>query len=89
MALTPSTKNVQNNSTSISLLILILDRDADYALAQASRGVTPKDAGGAWGRRVTSAVNGSSNWAFRVTAFETPRLSASDQTRYSLVAMNW
>ncbi|KAJ7871665.1 glucan endo-1,6-beta-glucosidase [Mycena olivaceomarginata] len=60
-----------------------------YALAQASKAIIPKDAGGPWGRRIGVSVQGSLNWALRVGAYSTKRLSSSDWNRYALVVMNW
>jgi hypothetical protein len=59
-----------------------------YALAQASKAIIPKDAGGPWGRRIGVSVQGSLNWALRVGAYSTKRLSSSDWNRYALVVMN-
>ncbi|KAK7028681.1 glycoside hydrolase superfamily [Favolaschia claudopus] len=60
-----------------------------YALAQASKAIIPKDAGGPWGKRIGVSVKGSLNWALRVGAYSTKRLSSSDWNRYALVVMNW
>ncbi|KAJ7088501.1 glycoside hydrolase family 30 protein [Mycena belliarum] len=60
-----------------------------YALAQASKAIIPKDAGGPWGQRIGVSVQGSLGWALRVGAYSTKRLSSSDWNRYSLVVMNW
>ncbi|KAJ7441552.1 glycoside hydrolase superfamily [Mycena latifolia] len=60
-----------------------------YALAQASKAIIPKDAGGPWGRRIGVSVQGSLGWALRVGAYSTKRLSSTDWNRYSLVVMNW
>ncbi|KAJ7153355.1 glycoside hydrolase family 30 protein [Mycena filopes] len=60
-----------------------------YALAQASKAIIPKDAGGPWGRRIGVSVQGSLNWALRVGAYSTKRVSSTDFNRYSLVVMNW
>ncbi|KAJ7151952.1 glycoside hydrolase family 30 protein [Mycena filopes] len=60
-----------------------------YALAQASKAIIPKDAGGPWGRRIGVSVQGSLGWALRVGAYSTQRLSSADWNRYSLVVMNW
>jgi hypothetical protein len=59
-----------------------------YALAQASKAIIPKDAGGPWGRRIGVSVQGSLGWALRVGAYSTKRLSSTDWNRYSLVVMN-
>ncbi|KAJ7736045.1 glycoside hydrolase superfamily [Mycena maculata] len=60
-----------------------------YALAQASKAIIPKNVGGPWGQRIQVSVAGSLNWALRVGAYATGRVSSSDWTRYSLVVMNW
>ncbi|KAJ7106818.1 glycoside hydrolase family 30 protein [Mycena crocata] len=60
-----------------------------YALAQASKAIIPKDAGGPWGRRIGVSVQGSLGWALRVGAYSTKRVSSTDWNRYSLVVMNW
>ncbi|KAJ7732982.1 glycoside hydrolase [Mycena metata] len=59
-----------------------------YALAQASKAIIPKDAGGPWGKPIGVAVDGSLGWALRVGAYLTKRLSSTDWNRYSLVVMN-
>ncbi|KAJ6491902.1 glucan endo-1,6-beta-glucosidase [Mycena sanguinolenta] len=60
-----------------------------YSLAQVSKAIIPKDVGGPWGQRVNVSVGGSLNWALRVGAYATGRVSSSDWTRYALVVMNW
>ncbi|KAF7358940.1 Glycoside hydrolase family 30 protein [Mycena sanguinolenta] len=60
-----------------------------YSLAQVSKAIIPKDIGGPWGQRIEVSVGGSLNWALRVGAYATGRVSSSDWTRYSLVVMNW
>ncbi|KNZ71597.1 Endo-1,6-beta-D-glucanase, partial [Termitomyces sp. J132] len=60
-----------------------------YAMAQASKAVYPKDAGGPYGKRIAVSVEGNLNWALRVGAFVTGRVSSSDWLRYSLVVLNW
>ncbi|KAJ7065779.1 glycoside hydrolase family 30 protein [Mycena amicta] len=59
-----------------------------YALAQASKAVIPKDAGGPWGRRIGVTVQGSKASTFAVTGFSTKRLSSTDWNRYSIVVLN-
>ncbi|KAJ6612396.1 glycoside hydrolase [Mycena sp. CBHHK59/15] len=59
-----------------------------YSLAQASKAIIPKDAGGPWGQRIGVSVQGSLGWALRVGAYSTGRLSSTDWNRYSLVVMN-
>ncbi|KAG6890657.1 hypothetical protein C0992_000227 [Termitomyces sp. T32_za158] len=44
-------------------------------MAQASKAVYPKDAGGPYGKRIAVSVQGSLNWALRVEAFVTGRAS--------------
>ncbi|KAG9019906.1 hypothetical protein FRB90_000037 [Tulasnella sp. 427] len=60
-----------------------------YALAQGSRAILPKDAGGPWGQRIGSSVSGSLSWALRVNAFVTKRNNSTDWLRYSIVVLNW
>ncbi|KAF8172956.1 glycoside hydrolase family 30 protein [Mycena galopus ATCC 62051] len=60
-----------------------------YSLAQASKAIIPKDAGGPWGQRIGVSVQGSLDWALRVGAYSTKRLSSTDYNRYTLVVMNW
>ncbi|KAJ6517693.1 glycoside hydrolase family 30 protein [Mycena vulgaris] len=60
-----------------------------YSLAQASKAIIPKDAGGPWGRRIGVSVQGSLGWTLRVGAYSTKRVSSTDWNRYSLVVMNW
>ncbi|KAJ6566886.1 glycoside hydrolase family 30 protein [Mycena capillaripes] len=60
-----------------------------YSLAQVSKAIIPKDDGGPWGQRIKVSVAGSLNWALRVGAYATGRVSSGDWTRYSLVVMNW
>lgn len=59
-----------------------------YSMAQASKAIIPKDAGGPFGQRIGVSVGGSLNWALRVGAYVTGRLSPSDWLRYSIVVMN-
>lgn len=61
----------------------------DYSLAQASRAILPKDAGGPFGQRIGVTVGGSQSWALRVSAFMTKRNSSTDFNRYSIVVLNW
>ncbi|KAF8797529.1 glycoside hydrolase family 30 protein [Phlegmacium glaucopus] len=60
-----------------------------YSMAQASKAIIPKDAGGPFGSRIGVSVGGSLNWALRVGAYVTGRASSSDWSRYSIVVMNW
>jgi len=60
-----------------------------YSMAQASRGILPKDAGGPFGIRIGVSVGGELNWALRVGAYVTHRVSSTDWLRYSLVVLNW
>ncbi|KAF8797524.1 glycoside hydrolase family 30 protein [Phlegmacium glaucopus] len=59
-----------------------------YSMAQASKAIIPKDAGGPFGSRIGVSVGGSLNWALRVGAYVTGRASSSDPLRYSIVVMN-
>jgi hypothetical protein len=61
----------------------------DYSMAQASRGVLPRDVGGPFGIRIGVSVGGSLDWALRVGAYVTGRVNPSDWLRYSLVVLNW
>ncbi|KAG2008981.1 glycosyl hydrolase family 30 [Coprinopsis cinerea AmutBmut pab1-1] len=60
-----------------------------YAMAQASKAVTPKDPNGPFGQRIGVSVEGSKGWALRATAFATRRSSPGEWTRYSMVVLNW
>ncbi|KZV70556.1 glycoside hydrolase family 30 protein [Peniophora sp. CONT] len=60
-----------------------------YAMAQASRGILPRDAGGPFGIRVKVTVGGTLAWGLRVGAYVTHRVSSTDWLRYSLVVLNW
>lgn len=57
-------------------------------MAQASKAIIPKDAGGPYGQRIGVSVGGSLNWALRVGAYVTHRVSSADWLRYSLVVLN-
>ncbi|OJT08110.1 Endo-1,6-beta-D-glucanase [Trametes pubescens] len=60
-----------------------------YAMAQASKAIIPRDAGGPFGRRIAVSLGGSQSWALRVSAFVTGRANSDDWLRYSLVVLNW
>ncbi|KAH9476350.1 Endo-1,6-beta-D-glucanase [Psilocybe cubensis] len=60
-----------------------------YSMAQASKAIIPKDPGGPFGQRIGVSVGGSLNWALRVGAYVTGRVSSSDWLRYSIVVLNW
>lgn len=60
-----------------------------YAMAQASKAVLPRDVGGPSGKRIGVTVGGQLNWALRVGAYVTGRVSSSDWLRYSIVVLNW
>ena len=60
-----------------------------YSMAQASKGVLPRDVGGPWGKRIGVSVQGSMSWGLVVGAYETGRVNPSDWNRYSLVVLNW
>ncbi|KAF8964806.1 glycoside hydrolase [Flammula alnicola] len=60
-----------------------------YSMAQASKAIIPKDAGGPYGQRIGVTVGGSLSWALRVGAYVTGRVSSSDWLRYSIVVLNW
>ena len=57
-------------------------------MAQASKAIIPKDAGGPFGQIIGVSVGGSVGWALRVGAYVTGRSSSSDWSRYSIVVMN-
>jgi hypothetical protein len=57
-------------------------------MAQVSKAIIPKDAGGPFGQRIGVSVGGSVGWALRVGAYVTSRSSSSDWLRYSIVVMN-
>jgi hypothetical protein len=59
-----------------------------YSMAQASKAIIPRDAGGPFGRRIGVSVGGSTGWGLRVGAYVTHRASASDFSRYALVVLN-
>ncbi|KLO13556.1 glycoside hydrolase [Schizopora paradoxa] len=60
-----------------------------YSMAQASKAILPKDAGGPWGQRIAVSVSGSMSWGLVVGAYVTGRVSPTDWLRYSLVVLNW
>ncbi|GLB39559.1 putative glycosyl hydrolase 30 family protein [Lyophyllum shimeji] len=60
-----------------------------YSMAQVSKAVYPKDAGGPYGQRIGVSVNGNLGWALRVGAYVTHRVNSADWLRYSLVVLNW
>jgi hypothetical protein len=45
-------------------------------MVQASSAVTPRDSGGPWGTRIGVTVGGTLNWALRVSAYATGRVSS-------------
>ncbi|CAK5275076.1 unnamed protein product [Mycena citricolor] len=59
-----------------------------YAMAQASKAIIPKDAGGPWGYRIGVSVQGSLASTLTVGAYATKRLSSTDWNRYALVVLN-
>lgn len=63
--------------------------DAVYSMGHASKAILPRDVGGPFGQRIGVTVGGSLNWALRVGAYVTGRVSSTDWDRYSLVVMNW
>ncbi|KZP07267.1 glycoside hydrolase family 30 protein [Athelia psychrophila] len=60
-----------------------------YSMAQASKAIVPKDAGGPFAQRIGVTVGGSLNWALVVGAYQTKRVSSTDYNRYSIVVLNW
>ncbi|KAL4262899.1 hypothetical protein AB1N83_005602 [Pleurotus pulmonarius] len=57
-------------------------------MAQASKAIIPRDAGGPFGKRIGVSLGGSQGWALRVGAYVTGRTNPSDWLRYSLVVLN-
>jgi hypothetical protein len=47
-------------------------------MAQASKAIVPKDAGGPTGKRIAVSVQGGSSWALRVGAYVTARKNSAD-----------
>ncbi|GJJ08145.1 hypothetical protein Clacol_002353 [Clathrus columnatus] len=60
-----------------------------YVMAQTSRALIPKDAGGPFGQRIGVTVNGNLNWALLVGAYQTGRANPSDPDKWSIVVLNW
>lgn len=58
-------------------------------MAQASKAILPKDAGGPFGQRIGVSVGGQTSWALVVGAYQTERLLSTDYNRYSVVVLNW
>lgn len=58
-------------------------------MAQASKAILPKDAGGPWGQRIGVTIGGSLDWTLVVGAYQTKRVKSTDLNRYSLVVLNW
>ena len=59
-----------------------------YSMAQASKAIILKDAGGLFGQRIGVSVRGSVGWALQVGTYVTGHSSSSDWPRYSIVVMN-
>jgi len=57
-------------------------------MAQASKAIIPKDAGGPFGQRIGVSVAGNLGWALRVSAFVTRRVASGEWLRYSIVVLN-
>ncbi len=53
-----------------------------YSMAQASKAILPKDAGGPWGQRIGVSVGGSMSWGLVVGAYVTGRVNPTDWLRY-------
>lgn len=87
--LIPSMKNVRLRSFIVYVADSLIVQLAVYAMAQASRAITPKDPGGPWGQRIGVNVAGDNAWTLGVTAFVTKRNNPSDWWRYSIVVLNW
>ncbi|KAF9031585.1 glycoside hydrolase [Panaeolus papilionaceus] len=60
-----------------------------YSMAQASKAILPKDAGGPFGQRIGVSVGGNLGWALRVGAYVTQRTSSAEWLQYSIVVLNW
>ena len=69
--------------------LIVLSTCTVYALAAASKVVTPKDSGGPFAQRIAVSVGGGTSWGLRVGAYVTARANAADDLRYSLVVLNW
>lgn len=57
------------------------------AIAQAQRATLPTSLLGQSGKRISSTIGGTWNWALRANAFVTPAGKGKD--RYSLLVLNW
>jgi len=60
-----------------------------YSMAQASKAIIPKDAGGPFGQRIGQSVSGDLDWALVVGAYVTTRTESWQWNRYSIVVLNW
>ena len=58
-------------------------------MAQASKAILPRDAGGPWGKRIGVSVGGTLGSSRVVGAYVTGRVNSADWLRYSLVVLNW
>lgn len=58
-------------------------------MAQASKAVLPKDAGGPWGQRIGVSVSGSMSWGLIVGAYVTGCVNPTGWLRCLLVVLNW
>lgn len=56
-------------------------------MAQASKAIAPKDAGGPNGKRIGVSVAGSTGWALRVGAYVTARVNSKDWRKSSTSAL--
>jgi hypothetical protein len=54
-------------------------------MAQATKAVLPRQAGGAWAKRLESTVAGAPNEALIATAYMSPSVDSSELNRYTLV----
>ncbi|KAJ3835095.1 glucan endo-1,6-beta-glucosidase [Lentinula raphanica] len=59
-----------------------------YSMAQASKGIIPKDVGGPFGQRIGVTIGGNLASALTVGAYVTGRVNPSDWLRYSIVVLN-
>ncbi|KAJ3969340.1 hypothetical protein EV361DRAFT_356983 [Lentinula raphanica] len=57
-------------------------------MAQASKGIIPKDVGGPFGQRIGVTIGGNLASALTVGAYVTGRVNPSDWLRYSIVVLN-
>ncbi|KAJ4001156.1 glucan endo-1,6-beta-glucosidase [Lentinula boryana] len=59
-----------------------------YSMAQASKGIIPKDVGGPFGQRIGVTIGGTLASTLTVGAYVTGRVNPTDWLRYSIVVLN-